>query len=56
LAFLWEILEFVIALSADALGVKAVLTQYGLEDTMLDFVFNSIGAIVVAPMGRCLPH
>ncbi|MFB1063885.1 hypothetical protein [Natrinema sp. H-ect4] len=48
---LWEILEFVIALSADALGVKAVLTQYGLEDTMLDFVFNSIGAIVVALWG-----
>jgi len=28
-----------------------VLTQYGLEDTMLDFVFNSIGAIVVALWG-----
>ncbi|MBZ6496665.1 hypothetical protein [Natrinema longum] len=48
---LWEILEFVIALSAEALGVRAVLTQYGLEDTMLDFVFNSIGAIIVALWG-----
>ncbi|RKD97027.1 hypothetical protein [Halopiger aswanensis] len=48
---LWEILEFAIALSADALGVKAVLTQYGLGDTMLDFVFNSIGALVVAVWG-----
>ncbi|MFC6769754.1 hypothetical protein [Natrinema soli] len=48
---LWEILEFVIALSANALGIKAVLTQYGLEDTMLDFVFNSIGALVVALWG-----
>ncbi|WP_226041646.1 hypothetical protein [Natrinema sp. DC36] len=48
---LWEILEFAIALSAEALGIRAVLTQYGLEDTMLDFVFNSIGAIVVALWG-----
>ncbi|PCR90205.1 hypothetical protein [Natrinema ejinorense] len=48
---LWEILEFVIALSAEALGIRAVLTQYGLEDTMLDFVFNSIGALIVALWG-----
>ncbi|MDS0477348.1 hypothetical protein [Natrinema sp. 1APR25-10V2] len=48
---LWEILEFAIALSAEALGIRAVLTQYGLGDTMLDFVFNSIGAIIVATWG-----
>ncbi|SEQ22164.1 hypothetical protein [Natrinema salaciae] len=48
---LWEILEFAIALAADALGTKAVLTQYGLADTMLDFVFNSIGALIVALWG-----
>ncbi len=48
---LWEVLEFVIALSADAVGGDAVLTQYGLEDTMLDLVFNTIGALVVALWG-----
>ncbi|SEW32164.1 hypothetical protein [Natrinema salifodinae] len=48
---LWEILEFAIALSAEAFGFDAVLTQYGLGDTMLDFVFNSIGALVVALWG-----
>ncbi|AGB32085.1 hypothetical protein C488_07872 [Natrinema pellirubrum DSM 15624] len=48
---LWEILEFAIALAAEALGTRAVLTQYGLEDTMLDFVFNSIGALIVATWG-----
>ncbi|QLK26084.1 hypothetical protein HYG81_00150 [Natrinema zhouii] len=48
---LWEILEFAIALSAEALGIRAVLTQYGLEDTMLDFVFNSIGGLIVALWG-----
>lgn len=48
---LWEILEFAIALSADTFGIDAVLTQYGLGDTMLDFVFNSIGALLVALWG-----
>ncbi|WP_408958636.1 hypothetical protein [Natrinema sp. 74] len=48
---LWEILEFAISLSAEALGTRPVLTQYGLGDTMLDFIFNSIGAIVVAIWG-----
>ncbi|RZV08314.1 hypothetical protein BDK88_3282 [Natrinema hispanicum] len=48
---LWEILEFAIALSADAFGIDAVLTQYGLSDTMLDLVFNSIGGLIVALWG-----
>ncbi len=48
---LWEILEFAIALAADALGVDPVLTQYGLDDTMLDLVFNSIGGLIVALWG-----
>ncbi|ELY85435.1 MULTISPECIES: hypothetical protein [Natrialba] len=48
---LWEVLEFAIALTADALGMNAVLTQYGLDDTMLDLIFNSIGAIIVALWG-----
>ncbi|NKE37645.1 hypothetical protein GWG54_17910 [Natronococcus sp. JC468] len=48
---LWEVLEFAIALAAAALGVEAVLTQYGLQDTMLDLVFNSIGGLLVALWG-----
>ncbi|WP_247000622.1 hypothetical protein [Halosolutus gelatinilyticus] len=48
---LWEILEFAIALSAEAFGVGAVLTQYGLDDTMLDLVFDLIGGLVVALWG-----
>ncbi|QSW98877.1 hypothetical protein [Haloterrigena alkaliphila] len=48
---LWEVLEFAIALAADALGMNPVLTQYGLADTMLDFVFNSIGGLIVALWG-----
>ncbi|WP_265111663.1 hypothetical protein [Halosolutus halophilus] len=48
---LWEVLEFAIALAADALGTDAVLTQYGLADTMLDLVFDLIGGLVVALWG-----
>jgi hypothetical protein len=36
---------------ATTLGSGNILTQFGLEDTMLDLVFNTIGAIVVATWG-----
>jgi len=48
---LWEVLEFTITLVATASGNDTILTQYGLDDTMLDLVFDTIGAIVVAIWG-----
>lgn len=48
---LWEVIEFVLAEAAAILGTSAVLTQYGLEDTMLDLVFDTVGAIIVALWG-----
>ena len=47
----WEVIEFVISLTAASLGVGSVLTQYGLEDTMLDLLFDTAGAIAVAVWG-----
>ena len=47
----WEVLEFTIGEVAAATGSGSVLTQYGLGDTMLDLVFNTLGAIVVATWG-----
>jgi len=47
----WEVLEFTITLAATATGNATILTQFGLEDTMLDLVFDTIGAIVVAIWG-----
>ncbi|MBX0285202.1 hypothetical protein [Haloarcula salinisoli] len=47
----WEVLEFTITLVAEATGNATILTQFGLGDTMLDLVFDTIGAIVVAVWG-----
>jgi hypothetical protein len=47
----WEVLEFAIAQASALVGATSVLTQYGLEDTMLDLVFDVLGAVVVAVWG-----
>lgn len=47
----WEVIEFVIGLISNRTGVK-VLTQYGLEDTMKDLIFDSVGALLVAFFGE----
>ncbi|QCC47131.1 hypothetical protein [Halobellus limi] len=48
---LWEVIEFTIGLAAEHTGTPGVLTQYGLGDSMLDLVFDTVGAIVVAVYG-----
>lgn len=48
---LWEVLEFTLTEAAAAAGQRTILTQYGLEDTLVDLVFNVVGAIVVATWG-----
>jgi hypothetical protein len=47
----WEVIEFAVSQGAAMLGTGTVLTQYGLDDTMLDLVFDSVGAVVVAVWG-----
>ena len=48
---LWELVEFYIAVSAELLGVPRVLTQYGLDDTVLDLAYNTLGGLLVAIFG-----
>ncbi|SDK01220.1 hypothetical protein [Natronorubrum texcoconense] len=50
----WEIGEFAQDIVADYAGVQMPLAQHGLDDTMTDIVFNTLGAIVVAAWG--LPY
>ncbi|WP_058825917.1 hypothetical protein [Haloferax sp. Q22] len=47
----WEVLEFGARLAADAVGSEAVLVQYGLGDTIVDLVFDTVGAVLVALFG-----
>ncbi|ELZ92878.1 hypothetical protein C440_12194 [Haloferax mucosum ATCC BAA-1512] len=47
----WEVLEFGARLAADAVGMETVLVQYGPEDTIIDLVFDSVGAVLVALFG-----
>ncbi len=49
---LWEVLEFFIGLAAQFVGGDPVLTQFGIEDTMVDLVFDALGGIVVATWGQ----
>jgi len=47
----WEVLEFALDQSAAALGIQAVLIQYGIDDTIGDLIFNALGALVVTIWG-----
>jgi hypothetical protein len=47
----WEVIEFAVSGLADLLGNESVLTQYGLGDTLMDLVFDTIGGVIVATWG-----
>lgn len=48
----WELFEFGLDLAADETGVRMPLAQHGLDDTVRDLVFNSLGALAVAAFGQ----
>ncbi len=48
---LWEVLEFASRGIATVAGWGPVLVQYGLEDTMLDLMFDAVGALAFAAIG-----
>ncbi|AUX08480.1 hypothetical protein AArcSl_0837 [Halalkaliarchaeum desulfuricum] len=47
----WELLEFAIDQFAIRAGIPAVLAQHGIGDTMMDLLFNLVGAFVTAVWG-----
>lgn len=47
----WELMEFTIDWSAQQLGMKAVVAQHGLDDTIVDLVYDVVGAVVAAVWG-----
>ncbi len=48
---LWEVIEFTLGEIARITGNKTLLAQHGLEDSMLDLVFDTVGALLVAIWG-----
>lgn len=49
---IWELLEFGIDVASRAIGFKVTgFTQHGLEDTMLDIVFDTLGGVLVGIWG-----
>ncbi len=47
----WEVIEFVARALAESMGYGPVLVQYGLEDTIMDLIFDLIGGVLVASFG-----
>jgi len=47
----WEVIEFGVTIAASLSGTQAVLVQYGLGDTMLDLLFDTLGGVIVAIWG-----
>ncbi|NHN40670.1 hypothetical protein G9C85_03335 [Halorubellus sp. JP-L1] len=48
----WEVLEYAITLATGVVGVDTVLTQYSVEDTLGDLVWNTVGGLLVALWGH----
>ena len=51
LGVLWELIEYLIHATANRLGVDPVLVFYSRKDTVLDLVFNLLGAFLVILFG-----
>lgn len=48
----WELFEFALDVAAAETGIDMPLAQHGLDDTVRDLMFNSLGAILVAVFGQ----
>ncbi len=49
---LWELMEFVGRMAARWIGQQPLLIQYGLQDIILDLLFDGVGAVVVGIFGQ----
>ena len=47
----WELLEYAVHAISDRLGVESILVPYSTRDTLLDLVFNLVGAALVLAFG-----
>lgn len=48
----WELFEYGLDRFAEVTDVMPPLSQFGLEDTVMDLIFNAIGAVIVGTFGH----
>jgi len=48
----WELFEFGLDVLAVTTGIDMPLAQHGLDDTVRDMAFNTVGALIVATFGQ----
>ena len=48
----WELFEFALDIVSAKTGISMPLAQHGLDDTVLDQMYNSVGALIVATFGQ----
>ena len=51
MSVIWEILEFFVDQGAIRLDMEPILAQHGIDDTIVDMIFNVIGSVIVAVWG-----
>ncbi|MBZ6493928.1 hypothetical protein [Natrinema longum] len=49
---IWELFEFALDIIALETGLTMPLAQHGLDDTIRDIMFNSVGALIIAVFGQ----
>ncbi|TKX53742.1 hypothetical protein EXE42_11590 [Halorubrum sp. SP3] len=49
---LWELFEFGLDIVATETGIDMPLAQHGLDDTILDLMYNTVGAVLVGLFGQ----
>lgn len=49
---IWELFEFGLDVLADETGMVMPLAQHGIDDTIRDMMFNTLGAFIVAVFGQ----
>ncbi len=48
----WELFEFGLDVAAEGTGIEMPLSQHGIDDTVRDMMFNTLGAVLVATFGQ----
>lgn len=51
MSVIWEIMEFFVDQSALLLDMDPILAQHGINDTIVDMIFNLVGSVIVAIWG-----